>query len=135
VSVNRKQRRLVYSYTGLGAVLAPLVVFDDWITAHAVGFRYLLLLVALPIALLLAPRNPQPVDFEEIADGHGWIKIWMVLCCVAILVLYYVTTHTSLRLEHTFRVLVIAIFVTVAPLIGVAFWRRYKAYGEESDAI
>ena len=134
--MTRKQRRLIYTWIGFAALFAAWIIFDEWVTNHLRLLRFALLL-AMPFVFLFARKPQRPPDLEETAEDHPWVKIWMAICCIGIIGLYVLTTHSSIRLEEVFgsRVVIITFLVTFGPLAVLAGYRRYKEYGEEGDAI
>ena len=132
--LNRKQRRLIYMWLFFGTLFGAWIVFDAWVTEHLRLVRFLILL-GMPLALLIDNKPTGPVDFDELVEGHAWVKVWMALCCVAILGLYFLTTHSQIRLEEVvgFRIVIIAILVTFGPILVLGSIKRFKEYGAEGE--
>ena len=86
--MTRKQKLILLSWI-LGAIsILVLSIFEEWVLKHwnilkwpSIAFIF--------ICVLLSKGNNRGIDFNEIANHHPWIKIYLIIYCLGVVLFYY----------------------------------------------
>jgi hypothetical protein len=138
--VTKRQRRLVLEWLFAGVLLVSLIVLDGDISGHWSWAIWILLgttAFALSYGQPRATFETSSERINRIANTYPFVKLWLVICGLAIAATVVLVTNSTVRIEEIFgfRIVLIALLVVVGPIVWIAQRELYVAYGHDDDEI
>ena len=126
-----RQRRQVWSWAIVVALVAVFILFDDYIYENASWLRWVAgagLVAAIAMDGHTPSREVQRERVNRVIAAAPWLKVWFVICAVVSFIgsILLLRSGVDLAAVFGFKVLVIAFVVLLGPFLVVRERIRYR---------
>jgi len=129
--MTRKQQLILLSWALAVISILVLGLFEDWVLKNWSILRWPSGAFILCVALL-SKGNTKGIDFNEIANEHPWVKVYLIIYCFGVVLFYFLASSNSdIVKDFGFIKIFLAAFGIIFPFAFIQQREVFKSAGKK----